>query len=83
MRRRPDRILRQLLAASVIILAIMHPQTTAHLAEIATAMLLGIVTGITHAASQQPEAALLLTGAIYIAHQIHTHRPHPARARAL
>lgn len=82
MRRRPDRILRQLLAATLVILALMHPETTAHLAEIATAMLLGIVTGIAHAASQQPEAALLLAGGIYIAHQIRTHRPPTARARA-
>ncbi|MFJ8146581.1 hypothetical protein ACIQ6R_16140 [Streptomyces sp. NPDC096048] len=82
MRRRPDRILRQLLLATLIILALMHPAATAHLAEIATAMLLGVVTGIADAASQQPEAALLLAGAVYLAVQTRNHRPRPARARA-
>ncbi|GGQ83681.1 hypothetical protein [Streptomyces flaveolus] len=79
MRRRPDRILRQLLAATLVILALMHPETTARLAETAAAMVLGIVDGIAQAAAAQPEAALLLAGAIYLAVQIRTHRP---RARA-
>ncbi|MFD0053022.1 hypothetical protein ACFVHR_04760 [Streptomyces sp. NPDC127168] len=81
MRRRPDRILRQLLAATLVILAIMHPETTAHLAEIAAAMVLGVIDGIGQAAAAQPGPALLLAGALYLAHQIRTHRP-PTRARA-
>ncbi|MGW5616254.1 hypothetical protein [Streptomyces sp. NPDC003877] len=79
MRRRPDRPLTRLFVASLIILAGMHPEATAQLAQLATSLLLGIVTGITTAAAQQPEAALLTAGALYIAHQIRTHRP---RARA-
>ncbi|MDN3244138.1 hypothetical protein [Streptomyces sp. ZSW22] len=82
MRRRPDRILRQLLAASLIILALMHPETTAHLAEIAAAMILGIVNGIGQAAAAQPGPALLLAGGIYLAIEIRTHRPPAARVRA-
>lgn len=80
MRRRPDRLLHRLFITSLIILAAMHPDTTAQLAETATALLLGIVDGITHAAAQQPGPALLVAGALYIAHQIRTHRP--ARAHA-
>ncbi|MFI2426526.1 hypothetical protein ACH5A7_20920 [Streptomyces sp. NPDC018955] len=83
MRRRPDHLLRNLFLTSLIILALMHPAATAQLAETATALLLGIVDGIAQAAANQPEAALLLAGAVYIAHQIRTHRPRPAtRAHA-
>ncbi len=60
----------------------MHPETTAQLAELATALLLGIVTGITQAATAQPEAALLTAGAVYLTHQIRTHRPRARAARA-
>ena len=79
MRRRPDHLIRNLFIASLIILAGMHPEATAQLAHLGTALLLGIVTGIAQAAQQQPGAALLTAGALYIAHQIRTHRP---RARA-
>lgn len=82
MRRRPDHLLRNLLTASLIILALMHPEATAQLAQLATALLLGIVTGIAQAATAQPEAALLTAGAIYITHQIRTHRPRTTRAPA-
>lgn len=75
MRRRPDHLLRNLLAATLTALALMHPEATAQLAQLATALLLGIVTGITQAAAAQPEAALLTAGGIYLAHQIRTHRP--------
>lgn len=75
MRRRPDHLLTRLFIASLITLALMHPETTAHLAELATGLLLAVVTGITHAAAAQPEAALLTAGGIYLAHQIRTHRP--------
>ncbi|OXS35403.1 hypothetical protein [Streptomyces sp. XY006] len=79
MRRRPDHLIRNLFTASLIILAGMHPETTAQLAQLGTSLLLGIVNGIAQAAAQQPGPALLTAGAIYIAHQIRTHRP---RARA-
>ncbi|MFC7817579.1 hypothetical protein ACFUTR_23395 [Streptomyces sp. NPDC057367] len=80
MRRRPDRILRQLLAVTLVILALMHPETTAHLAEITAAMVLGVIDGIGQAAAAQPGPALLLAGGIYLAVQIRAHRPPAARA---
>ncbi|MGQ5576744.1 hypothetical protein [Streptomyces sp. ECR3.8] len=82
MRRRPDRLLTRLFLASLIALALMHPDTTAHLAELATGLLLAIVAGIAQAATAQPEAALLTAGGIYLAHQIRTHRPRARTARA-
>lgn len=75
MRRRPDHLLRSLLAAALAVLALMHPETTARLAELATGLLLAVVAGIAQAAAAQPEAALLTAGGIYLAHQIRTHRP--------
>jgi hypothetical protein len=78
MRSRP--ILRYLLAATLLILAALHPDTLATLARLGAGAVLAIVTGIAQAATAQPEAALLTAGALYITHQIRTHRP--ARARA-
>ncbi|MEV6180173.1 hypothetical protein [Streptomyces sp. NPDC052015] len=82
MARRQDRLLLRLFYASLIILAAMHPDTTTQLAETATALLLGIVDGAAKAAADQPGPALLAAGAIWITHQIRTHRPRTARARA-
>ncbi|WP_033307358.1 hypothetical protein RFN58_06945 [Streptomyces iakyrus] len=82
MRRRPERLLTRLFIAALIVLAGMHPEATAQLAQLGTALLLGIVTGVAQAAQQQPEAALLTAGAVYIAYQIRTHRPRAARAHA-
>lgn len=73
-------LIRNLLIGALLILAAMHPDTSAHLAEIATTLLLATVDGIARAASQQPEAALLFAGALYLAHQIRTHRPRTASA---
>jgi hypothetical protein len=79
MARRPNQLLRNLLTASLIILAAMHPTTVGHMAEAGATLLLAIVQGIAQAATDQPGPAALAAGAIYIAHQIRTHRP--ARAR--
>jgi hypothetical protein len=81
MRRRPNQLLYRLLITSLIILAAMHPNTAGHLAELGAGLLLAIVEGITQAATNQPEAAALTAGGIYITHQIRTHRP-AARATA-
>ena len=82
MRRRPDHLLRNLLAATLAVLALMHPEATAQLAQLATGLLLAVVAGIAQAAAAQPEAALLTAGGIYLAHQIRTHRPRARTARA-
>ena len=57
----------------------MHPNTAAHLAQLGGGLLLAIISGLAEAAAAQPEAAALATGAVYITHQIRTHRPAPAR----
>ncbi|GKQ35166.1 hypothetical protein [Streptomyces sp. A012304] len=75
MARRHDRILHRLLYATLIILALMHPDTAGHVAQLAATVLLTTVAGIAQAAAAQPEAALLTAGGIWIAHQIRTHRP--------
>jgi hypothetical protein len=81
MRRHPHRILHQLLAASLIILAAMHPAAVTTCAELGAGILLAIVEGVADAASHNPGPAALVAGAFYIAHQARTHKP-PARARA-
>lgn len=80
MRSRPNHILRNLLYTTLIILAAMHPDTAGTLAQLAAGMVLATVNGVAAAAAEQPEAALLTAGAIWIGHQIRTHRP--ARTRA-
>jgi hypothetical protein len=80
MRRRPNTLLLRLFYASLIILAAMHPTAAGRMAQLGVALALAIVQGIADAATAQPGPAILAAGAIYIAHQIHTHRPRPARA---
>ncbi|MFJ5967909.1 hypothetical protein [Streptomyces sp. NPDC093060] len=75
-RRRPDHLIRNLLIASLIILAAMHPAGTSHLAELGTGLVLAIITGITRAAAANLGAAALAAGLIYIAYQARAHRPH-------
>lgn len=75
-------LLRNLLIGALLILAAMHPATVNQLVEIAAGLVFATVTGIAEAATAQPEAALLTAGACYLAHQIRTHRPRTARARA-
>jgi hypothetical protein len=79
-RRRPDRLLLRLFYTTLVILAAMHPAAIGHMAQAAATLLLAIVDGITRAANDQPGPAILTAGAIYIAHQIRTHRPR-TRAR--
>jgi hypothetical protein len=80
-RRRQDHLIRNLLITSLIIIAAMHPEAVGHMAELGTALILAIVQGATDAATAQPGPAILTAGAIYVVHQIRTHRP-PARATA-
>lgn len=82
MRRHPSKLLQRLLYGALLILAAMHPDAVTTIARLAAGMVLATVNGITAAAAAQPEAALLTAGALYIAYQIRTHRPRPARARA-
>jgi hypothetical protein len=78
-RRRPDHLIRNLLIASLIILAAMHPTATSHLAQMATGLLLAIVDGILAAAAQHLAAAALVAGLAWIGFNALTHRPHPRR----
>ncbi|MFI9154513.1 hypothetical protein [Streptomyces sp. NPDC053367] len=82
MRRRPDHLLRNLFITSLIIIAAMHPDAANHLAQLGTGLLLAIAQGAADAAAANPGAAALVAGATYIAHQIRTHRPAPARTTA-
>lgn len=75
MRRRPDHLIRNLLIASLIILAAMHQSGTARLAQLGTELILAIVQGVADAAAAHPGPAILLAGLIYIAHQARTHHP--------
>jgi hypothetical protein len=79
MRRHPTHLLRNLLIASLIILAAMNQHATEHLVRIGTELLLAIVQGAADGMAAHPGAAFLLAGAVYVAHQIRTHQPH-ARA---
>jgi hypothetical protein len=74
MRRRPDRILQHLLIAALITLAAMNPGAVTTLTELATGLILATINGIAHAATDQPAAALLTAGALYITHHARTHR---------
>lgn len=78
-RRRPDHLIRNLLIASLIILAAMHPAGTSHLAQMATGLLLAIADGILAGAAQHLGGAALVVGLIWIAYQARTHRPHTRR----
>jgi hypothetical protein len=80
MRHHPNRLLQRLLAAALITLAAMHPGAVTTIARLAAGLILATVNGITHAATEQPAAALLTAGALYIAHQARTTR-RPARTR--
>lgn len=82
MARRPDHLIRNLLIAALIIIAAMHPEAVGQLTETAVGLLLAIVQGAAEAAANQPGPAILTAGLIYIAHQIHTHRPRARRAHA-
>lgn len=80
MRHHPNHLLQRLLAAALITLAAMNPGTVTTLTELATGLLLATTTGITQAATNQPAAALLTAGALYIAHHARTTR-RPTRTR--
>ena len=82
MRRHPNHLLRNLLIASLIILAAMNQHATEHLVRIGTELLLAIVQGVTDGVTAHPGAAALLAGAAYVAHQIRTHQPRTTRAHA-
>lgn len=75
MRRHPNNLIRNLLAASLIIIAAMHPQAAGHLAQLGAGLLLAIVQGVADAAAANPGPAILAGLALYVAHQIRTHRP--------
>lgn len=79
MRRHPNRLLHWLLAGSLLTIALMHPATVGRLAQLAVGLALAIVQGAANAAADQPGPAAITGLALYVAHQIHTHRP---RARA-
>lgn len=79
-RRRPDHLIRNLLIASLIILAAMHRDAVSKLMQLATELLLAIVNGIATGAAAHPGAAALLAGALYIAHQARTHHPRTRHA---
>ncbi|MFF0140455.1 hypothetical protein ACFYRN_28825 [Streptomyces sp. NPDC005227] len=80
MRRHPNHLIRNLLIASLIILAAMHPDTSRHLAELGAGLILAIVQGAADAATAHPGAAALLGIAAWIAHQVRTHQPRTVRA---
>lgn len=75
MRRRQDHLIRNLLIASLIAIAAMHPAAVGHMAQLGVTLVLAIVQGAAEAAADQPGPAAILATAIYAAHQIRT-RPH-------
>lgn len=81
MRRHPNRLLRNLLLGSLIILAAMHPDAVSKLARLAVGLLLALVQGAAEAAAEQPGPAAIAAIAVYAAHQIRTHRPRATPAR--
>ncbi|MFJ2000278.1 hypothetical protein [Streptomyces chartreusis] len=81
MRRRPNQLLKNLFIASLIILAAMHPNAVEQAARLGVGVILAVVNGIAQASADNPGPAMLAAGAIYVAYQIHIHRPRPARAR--
>jgi hypothetical protein len=82
MRHHPNNLLRNLLIASLIIIAAMNRTATGHMVRIGTELLLAVVQGAADGAAAHPGAAALLAGAAWIAHQARTHRPHATRTHA-
>lgn len=80
MARRPNQLLRNLLIASLIIIAAMHPDAAGTMAQLGVNLLLAIVQGIADGAADNPGAAAIAGLAVYIAYQIRIHRPRPAHA---
>ena len=80
MRRHPNNLLRNLLIASLIILAATHPAAVQQMARLGAGLLLAIVQGIADATTDNPGAAAIAGLAAYIAHQIRSHRPRTATA---
>ena len=80
MRSRPNHLIRNLLTASLVILAAMHPDTAGHLAHLGVALVLAVIQGAADAAADNPGPAVLAAGAVYLAHQIRIHQPRAARA---
>lgn len=81
MARRQDHLIRNLLIAALIVIAAMHPEAVGQMAHHGATLLLAIVQGVADAAADNPGPAVLTAGALYVIHQIRTHRP-PTRARA-
>jgi hypothetical protein len=80
MRSHPNHLIRNLLIASLIVLAAMHPQAVGDMAHLGVALILAIVQGAADAAADNPGPAILAAGLVYLAHQTRTHRPRTARA---
>lgn len=80
MRSRPHHLIRNLLAIALTVLAAMHPDTAGHLAHLTVGLLLAVIQGAADAAADNPGPAVLAAGLVYLAHQIHTHRPRTAHA---
>jgi hypothetical protein len=78
MARRPNPLLRNLLAASLIILAAMHPTAITQMVRLGVGLVLAIAQGAADAITANPGPAVLLGLAAYIAHQI---RHQPAHTR--
>lgn len=73
--RRPSQLLRNLLYASLIVLAAMHPTAVGHLARLGAGLILAIVQGVADAAAANPGSAAIAAVIVYAAHQIRSHRP--------
>lgn len=78
MRSRPHHLIRNLLIASLVILAAMHPGTAGHLAHLGVGLILAVAQGAADAAADNPGPAVLAAGAVYLVHQIRIHRPRTA-----
>lgn len=81
MARRHDRLLHRLFYASLVVLALMHPHAVGRLAQLTVTVALAIVQGAADAAADKPGAAAITGLALYVAHQIRTHRHRTAHAR--
>lgn len=80
MRSRPHHLIRNLLGVALTVLAATHPDTAGHLAQLLVGLVLAVVQGAAGAAADNPGPAMLAAGAVYLAHQIRTHRPRTAHA---
>jgi hypothetical protein len=80
MARRPNPLLRNLLAASLIILAAMHPTAITQMVRLGVGLVLAIAQGAADAITANPGPAALLALAAYITHQIR-HQPAHAHTR--